>query len=214
MLLRFKAYYKPITRPSDVYSVEFEYNPEVAGIDDALVESIADNIVAGLVLLLTDDARMDRVVASTYTPDGEPYDPTTFRVFNYSNVGTRTGIIGIGTSADTIALLLRRVPSNGRFGRILLRLSTFTNEVADKEGELALTTGAFDEIAVLVEDAFALWQITDRMVMAGNPLIETQYPATPEGVKQVPIKVFAPEPTVRQVVSMELVGITTRQREQ
>lgn len=214
MLLRYKAYYKPITRPSEVFSVEFEYDLPVLSIDEALVQNIADDIVGGLVLLLTDEARMDRVVASTYEPDGDPYDPSTFRVFSYADVGTRTGIIGIGTSADTIVLLIRRVANQGRFGRIFLRLATFTNEIAEEDGELALTTDAFSAISTLLASAFTSWTANGSLVMIGNPLVDTIYPATAEGEKQVPIKVYAPDPVVRAVTSMPLVGVTNRQKEQ
>lgn len=64
--------------------------------------------------------RVERVVISSWVPDGRPYNPDTFNVFPFNLAGDRTRS-GSEPVDLTICLSYTRVPTGGRQGRMLLR---------------------------------------------------------------------------------------------
>lgn len=64
--------------------------------------------------------KVERVVVSTWVPDGVPYNPDTFASFSFGMQGSRTRA-GSEPTDLTVCLLLDRRVQGGRNGRILLR---------------------------------------------------------------------------------------------
>lgn len=80
----------------------------------------ANQIATAYAKLLLPPYRVERVVISSWVPDGQPYNPDTFNVFQFSLNGqrTRTGSEPVDL---TVCMSYIRSPSGGRTGRMLLR---------------------------------------------------------------------------------------------
>jgi hypothetical protein len=62
---------------------------------------------------------IDRVVVSTYVPDGQPYEPTSFTTIPISSIGLRSP--GADVLPLEMSLFVRRNTTTGRDGRLLYR---------------------------------------------------------------------------------------------
>lgn len=205
----FRAYMNYDVRPSDDWTFNCEYQVD-GTIDSGAVEDVANGIKIGLQGMLLDNVIVDRVVASTWVPDGMPYDPSTLRVFPMGVFGLVEFPLGDPVD-DDLALFIRKAVSTGRSGKIMLRGTMTTLNITTDSGSWVLTGGAVSAFAARVL-AFS----NDLLNAPGFALIGAAftgwtYPATAEGVKQIPIKNYASTPTVREVSELSLVGPIERQ---
>jgi hypothetical protein len=83
------------------------------------IESLAASFVALEQGLHLPGVVIDRVVVSTYIPDGQPYNPSSFTSIPFSVPGQR-GATGEPLPLE-LALFVRRNASTGRDGRLLYR---------------------------------------------------------------------------------------------
>lgn len=83
------------------------------------VEQLAASFVSLEVPIHIEGVMIDRLVVSTYVPDGRPYDPETFITVPYSISGTRQPPAEV--LPLELALFVRRDTVTGRDGRLLYR---------------------------------------------------------------------------------------------
>lgn len=89
-------------------------------IDEDGAALIAGNVVGAFQAILINQYVVEKVVVSTYTPDGRPYNPDSFVTFPFNLVGLRSRF---GETPVDLAVCLRldKRASSGRSGRMLLR---------------------------------------------------------------------------------------------
>ena len=197
-------------RPTEQWTLNLEY--DVADvIESALITNISDGIADGLSLFELNNVVIDRAVWYTWEPDSSPYDPTTVRTIPYGIMGQRV-IGGLDSPVDDdLVIFLRKTVTSGRSGKIQLRGRLRLSDLIAESGSWALNPLV---LADYVTDVANLWNDISQYAapsLIGAALTGITYPATPEGVKQVPIKVYAATPTVRAVTDLVLVGPTERQ---
>lgn len=90
----------------------------------------------------------DRAVLSTWVPDGEPYDPTSFIVKPLTTGGARTSVVPLSLN---YCLFLRREVNSGRSGKIFYRRVLQENDVDSPAGYPNLSNPA--ALTTLVDDA-------------------------------------------------------------
>jgi len=85
----------------------------------AAVESVAFSLVNLEQQIHLQGVVIDRVVVSTYVPDGQPYEPTSFTTIPVSSTGLRSP--GADVLPLEMSLFVRRNTTTGRDGRLLYR---------------------------------------------------------------------------------------------
>jgi len=83
------------------------------------IESLASSLVSLESQLHLVSVIIDRVVVSTYIPDGEPYNPSAFTTIPVSTAGIRN--IPSDVLPLELCLFVRRNAATGRDGRVLYR---------------------------------------------------------------------------------------------
>jgi len=82
--------------------------------------------------------QLDRVVISSYVPDSQPYNPTSFISLPFSINGTRQ-IVGDVAPAN-LCLVVRKNVTYGRDGRIFIRGNLLENDIIGGFPEASLST--------------------------------------------------------------------------
>lgn len=195
-------------RPNDYWTTRWEL-VAVGGPIGAPAENAALDGASALATLLLDNVIIDRVVLSTVEPDGALYDPTTVKVISLGLQGTHP-ILASNPVDDDIVLFVRKNVISGRTGKMQLRGAMAVNMLTTYAGSWKLTNGAKAELTSRLSDLDD-WVSDNQISLIGYPLLQTIYPATPEGQKQKPIKVYTDTPIVRRVTSLSLVGPNERQ---
>lgn len=113
-----------------------------SGSNQAALTAAAMNLLEMERLMALDTSQFDRVIVSTYVPDGAPYDPTTFVSIPRSD----TGDVGSG-AADVqlplnVVLYIRRDVASGRTGKLYLRNCLEETDVRGRFGDVQLEAAA------------------------------------------------------------------------
>lgn len=195
-------------RPSDFWTTRWEM-VAIGGPIGSAAENAALDGATALTSLLLDNVIIDRVVLSTVEPDGAIYDPTTVKVISLGLQGTHPILVSNPVD-DDIILFIRKNVVSGRTGKMQLRGALAVNMLTTYAGAWKLTNGAKAELTNRLEP-LSDWVSDNQISLIGYPLLQTIYPATPEGAKQKPIKVYTDIPIVRRVTSLDLVGPNERQ---
>lgn len=205
-----RFYMNYVERPTEQWTLNLEYDlPDI--ISGPSITNVSNGIATGLSDFLLENVVIDRAVWFTWIPDSEPYDPDAVRTIPYGILGTRD-IGGLTSPADDdIVLYMRKTVTTGLSGRIQLRGRVLVSDLIATQGSWALNPAV---VLDYTTDVSAFWDqlsLVAPPVLIGQALLETIYPATAEGVKQVPVKVYQTEPTVRIVTDLVMVGPTERQ---
>ena len=208
----FTAYLHYDARPSDFWVATLEHSSAEA-IESGEIEQLADDFVAGLRLVALTNVVIDRVTISTWAPDSEPYDPDALRVIPYGVFGTRTFALTDPVD-DDIVLFVRKQVTTGRSGKFQFRGWGTVNEMTTAAGAWTLTGAALAFISAAVEDMWLAISANNSPSLIGVSLLRITYPATAEGEKQIPVRVYEATPRVRTVTGLQLVGPTERQDNQ
>jgi hypothetical protein len=133
------------------------------------LQALSDRLVVLERSLHLTPVTIDRVVISTYAPDGKPYNPDTLATFPYNQNGQRN------VNSDVLpleaCLYVRRNTDFGRDGRLLYRGALTEGDVGTDAFRGRLNAGAL----TLIRNAIAEWYQTGlganwRFVMAsGKP---------------------------------------------
>lgn len=205
-----RAYMNYIDRPTEQWTLNLEYTIE-DDLGGASITNTSDDLAAGLAAYLLETVVIDRIVWFTWQPDSEPYNPDNVRTIPYGILGSRD-IGGLTSPADDdLVTFMRKTVTTGRAGKVQLRGRILTSDLIAISGSWALNPAV---VADFNDDTDALWLAMSNYfapVLIGVALVETIYPATAEGVKQVPVKVYQEVPSVRAVTDLVLVGPTERQ---
>lgn len=210
---RVKVYYGAPSLNQSEYSAEFEYDLAALGVDSEEVAGAVTAAVAGMREVLLDVMQIYRAVASTWTPDSQPYDPTTFKVFNYSGIMGKRSLVGFSLAPLEETLKLDRKVATGRPGRLFVRGAFYEEEIAEAGEGWQLTNAGEAAVLQAIEDANQLWFAVPGMAMVGQSLIEKVYLPAEAGQKQQVLKVYGP-PIARPVTQMLLGGVRNRQLKQ
>lgn len=210
MAIRMIAYMNYDVRPTEQWTTTLEFDHE-GTLDSGLVYDTALNFANGLSGLLLSNVIIDRVTASTWVPDSEPYDPANVRTIPIGINGEREFLLTDPVD-DDLVLFIRKTVDTGRTGKVLLRGCMVTADLAVYSGSWILKSGPIADFTEAI-DNWATLMIDSALACAlvGSPLLGITYPAVAEGVKQVPIKNYSPTPTIRPVRDFALVGPTERQ---
>jgi len=131
------------------------------------LQTVADRLVALERALHLTEVTVDRVVISTYAPDGQPYNPDTLATFPYNQRGQRT-ITGDVLPLEA-CLYVRRNTDFGRDGRLLYRGALTETDVGTNAFRGILTPSSISSIRSVI----ATWYQTGlganwRFVMASG----------------------------------------------
>lgn len=212
MTVSCRIYLRPIERPLDdnTINLEYDYNESLASVE---IDEQTNALVGALAAAMLDFAEIDRVVWSTWIPDSSPYDPDFVRTIPVGLPGLRTFTLTTPVD-DDLSILIRKITATGRNGNIHLPFCTTVGNVLAEAGSWTfnpLDVSDFETIVTTLETALSAIL---PCALIGVSLLSITYPATPEGVKQVPIRTYQTSPTVRLVSGLQLVAPTERQRRQ
>lgn len=167
--LRF--YKKLATNPAVVWANTYEIYNQAGGQSPEDIQTVLANISAAEKTLHLNSVVFDRAVASTWVPDGEPYNPASFITYPLSGAGSivpSSPALGLSN-----CLQVRRVVTYGRNGRSLYRGCLAEGQTIAPAGDPVLTSGAYasfaDKVAdlrLLIEDA--LFSLGYGWVMAAR----------------------------------------------
>jgi len=122
-----------------------------------------------------DTVKFNRVVVSTYVPDGEPYAPASFTSIPLTQVGVITSPPAAEVLPLQVSLFLRRDVASGRTGKLFLRQTVGEDDVSGRFGSFVLSSpsGMATRLAAAmgasaIDDMFAGGSAPFRLVMAGN----------------------------------------------
>lgn len=207
-----KLYFNYDSRPSDDWTINLEYDTSdpLAG---GSIDAQTDALVGALAPMLLNNVIIDRAVWSTWQADSEPYNPDNVRTIPIGVPGQREFALTSPVD-DDLALLIRKTVSSGKPGRIYLKGALLVSNITAEGGAWTLVDALVDDFNDYVDELDRVLSSAMQCQLIGAPLISTTYPATPAGVKQVPIKVYAAEPIARNVTELVLVGPTERQARQ
>jgi len=104
-------------RYANTYEIVAQQNESSAG--EAFWSQLADRFVSLETQLLLNFIQVDRVVISSYVPDGTPYNPTSFITIPYSAFG-QTPVVGDIVPAN-MCMVVRKNVVYGRDGRNFYR---------------------------------------------------------------------------------------------
>jgi hypothetical protein len=205
-----RTIYYPDARPSDASTINLEWDGPLE-IDDPLVETSVNLIVTEIANGLFTPIFIDHTTFGTWVEDGTPYDPETLRTFNHGFYGTKA--LGVSSLLDdTIALFVRKNVASGRSGKFFFRWALRFVDVVATAGSWALDSGARTVIDGWLAALFTAFEDSPIIPsLIGQSLVSITYPATPEGVKQVPEYNYAPNEVSRRVTGLVAVGPRERQ---
>lgn len=210
MPITMRAYMRYDVRPSEEWTCNLEFDHE-GGLDSGLVFDTALSFADGISEVLLNNVVIDRITVSTWVKDSAPYDPDNVRVIPIGIFGKR-GFLLTDPVDDDLVIFIRKAVDLGRAGKILLRGTLTTAEIRANSGSWVITSTARTELETAIETwATAMIDSALACALVGAPLLSTTYPATAEGVKQIPIKNYATTPIIRAVRDFVLVGCTERQ---
>lgn len=133
------------------------------------------------------DTRFDRCVLSTWVPDGEPYDPTSFVTLPLVGSGSQTD------TSDTLSLnhvlFVRRTTNFGQNGKLYYRRCLAESEVNATAGTLALV------------DPSALQTLIDGAMTTSGLALYIQNEVTP-----LNLVMKSALPIVREVLDFTVAG--------
>ena len=208
-MITVRAYMRFENRPTEewTHTLEYDYAGELAAGE---AEVIGLDLVEGLQNLLLENVQIDRVVLSTWEQDGQPYDPSKLRVIPVGLFGAVEFLTDEPVD-DDLVLYMRKSVSTGRAGKIQLRGGLLEGDIDVDNGSWVLETSSRAAINARMDLYWEAANNNGTVCLIGAPLVSTTYPATPEGVKQIPILNYATTPSLRQVNDVVLVGVTERQ---
>lgn len=205
----FRAYLHYDVRPNDDWSVTIEHDLEDA-VDGPIVTNCADDMANALSNASWNNVVIDRIVVGTWVKDSDPYDIDALRTIPYGLFGTREYTL-TNVVADELALFIRKNVSKGRAGKMLMRGMLTVAQLTASSGSWTILATQVGAITTIVDNLWTALSGTANPVMIGAALLDITYPATAAGEKQVPVKVYSPQPSVRTVQGLTLVGPRSRQ---
>lgn len=209
--LRAIMYYD--VRPSETWTSNLEFDYE-GSLEGAAVELAAVNMASGLAQCLLNNVVIDRVVASTWESDSSPYDPANVRTIPIGISGERA-FLGTSPVDDDLTLFIRKAVASGRTGKIMLRGCMTLADLDSDSGSWTLDSLAQTYLEGAVDDYFTfVSELPMTCALVGKALTNIIYPACALGEKQVPIRQYAPNPTIRPVTGFVMVGPNERQDSQ
>lgn len=143
---------------------------------------------------------IDRVVISTWVPDGQPYNPSTFTVLTVGAPGTMTRSGGVVQLPINECLHVRRVVPSGRNGILLLRGYLDTSNTTDSAGIATLTSLSATQTAI--DTAVTGAGLDDYLTGGASPNLKLATVASHDAF-------HLPE-DVRQIQALTVAGITSK----
>jgi hypothetical protein len=207
-----RIYFHYDSRPSDDWTMNLGYD-HFGTLADSVIDFQTLEAVNALQPFLLDNVIIDRFVWSTWVPDSAPYDPDAVRVIPIGLPGDRTFTLTSPVD-DDLAYLIRKTVELGKAGRIYLKGALLTANVTAEGGAWTLVDGVVDDFEDWVLGLYNGLGSEMPHCLVGVSLLSTTYPATPEGVKQVPVKTYQTEPTIRGVTNLVGLAPTERQARQ
>lgn len=207
-----RLYFNYDSRPTDDWTInlEYDYDEALAAIE---IDEQTQSLVDGFVPALLDNVIIDRAVWSTWQPDSEPYNPLFVRTIPIGVPGARTFTLTAPVD-DDLSVLARKQTTTGRNGSMHIGGALLVANVTASQGSWEIVPVDLPDFQDYISGIDAALSANLPCALVGVSLMEIQYPATAEGVKQVPIRVYQDDPTVRLVSDLVLVGPTERQRKQ
>lgn len=138
--------------------------------NDVLTElqNLVDTIASFEASQLLSTYRVDRVVVSTWAPDGEPYNPTTFSVYPIGGAGQRS-VLGLEPMPLEFCVFVKKEVNFGRAGHWLFRGCLVDTDVNVSGGRSMLTTARWDAFNDAVNDMLAALNTSIfRLALIGN----------------------------------------------
>jgi hypothetical protein len=142
------------------------------------IESLASAFVALEQEIHLQGITIDRVVVSTYVPDGEPYNPTSFTTIPVSLLGQRAPVGEV--LPLELCLFVRRNAGVGRDGRLLYRGCLSENDMAAAAFRPLITSSAQNSFQTI----FGTWFTTTFPQAQWNIVLARGLP-NPTNVRQV-----------------------------
>lgn len=207
-----RIYFHYDSRPSDDWTLNLEYDL-IGVLTSDEIDIQTGDLVGALQPFLLNNVIIDRAVWSTWVPDSSPYDPDAVRTIPLGIAGNRAFTLTSPVD-DDLAFLIRKTVATGKAGRIYLKGALLTANVTAEGGAWTLVDAVTDDFADWTQALSLALGNTLTCVLAGVSLVSTTYPATPAGVKQVPVKVYESTPTLRSVLGLVPVAPTERQARQ
>lgn len=207
-----RLYFHYDSRPSDDWTMNLEYD-HIGALTLSAIDNQTTALVEALQPFLLDNVIIDRAVWSTWVPDSEPYDPEAVRTIPIGLPGDRSFTLTSPVD-DDLAFLIRKTVESGKAGRIYLKGALLTANVTAEGGAWTLVDGVVDEFDTWTAGLASALGQEIPCCLVGVALVSITYPATAAGVKQVPVRVYESEPTIRQVVGLVAVAPTERQARQ
>lgn len=168
----------------------YELQAQVGADYDELLVAGA-KLVAMEKLIHPSNVQFSNMVISTWVPDGEPYNPTSFVAVSQTGTGSRT-VAGSETLPTGIVLYVSRNVLSGRLGRLFYRGALFESEMiapagiprlADPAAMEAILQGAITTPGV--DDMFAAGPDPFYLVMKNAADSRTLIGMTARGIRQV-----------------------------
>lgn len=209
-MVTMKMHYHYDVRPNDTFVTELEFDIDTGptGIE---AEEAAMAWAAEMTDVFLNTVFIDRVVISTWVKDGDPYDPSTLRVVPIGIFGS-VGFTFTTAVDDDIVLFVRKNVNSGRSGKIQLRGCLVMSDLSVSAGSWVLDTLTRTGLTTAFDDLYdELSSQSHIPVLIGAATLGWQYPATAEGVKQIPVKLVSNTPTVRNITGFTVVGAKERQ---
>jgi hypothetical protein len=151
------------------------------------LKALADTIRDFEVSILVDSFVFDRVVLSTYVPDGVPYNPYSFVSVPYNKAGDYY-VPGATPLPLQFAVLVKRQVNYGRQGNLLLRGAANVQDVQISSGGAVISLGRLNTLRTAVDNFLVAIAGTNfRMVMVSgspNPDPNTLRPVDQLSVKE------------------------------
>lgn len=212
MLVSLRIYFHYDSRPSDDWTANFEFDG-ITSIESPQIDNITDTMVPALQAAMLNNAIIDRFVWSTWNADSEIYDPETVRTIPVGLAGSRAFTLTSPVD-DDLAYLSRKTASYGKPGRTYWKGWLLVANVTADGGAWRLFDIDVEQFEDYVTAIFVAAAAEGQLVMAGVSLVSITYPATPEGVKQIPVRNYQSTPAVRPVIGMNGIKPTERQARQ
>lgn len=157
-ILSVRCYKSLTTAPDKVWANSYEFRvdsptPDASGSNVALAQAIA----AYEANIHLNDVQFERVVISTYVPDGQPYNPASFVSVPVTYLlGGVTGYPADQREPLNLCLRVTRATVFGRRGYSLYRRCLAEDQVTSVAGTPALTTEAALAFASALADTFTI----------------------------------------------------------
>lgn len=212
MLVSLRIYCHYDSRPSDDWTVNFEFDG-ITSIESVQLDNITDAMVPAMAAAMLNNAIIDRFVWSTWIADSEIYDPESVRTIPVGVPGDRAFSLTSPVD-DDLAYLSRKTASYGKPGRTFWKGWLLVANVTADGGAWRLFDIDVEQFEDYVTAIYLAAATEGQLVMAGVSLTSITYPATPEGVKQIPVRNYQSTPAIRPVTLMTGLYPTERQAKQ